>query len=386
MNLDKLFDKQDRAIADKLFRNARFKGGGGGSQSTQTIQKADPWSGQQPFLTYGFEQAQDRYKGDQPQFYPGSTIASFNPNETAYQQNVLDYIGSGRPQAMQAGAENVINQELLANPNINPIFNATRGMAPYGQESLVAASNLTDKPILDETNASPIMQQMLSGSVAQNPFIGNAINSFANDAIGNFQQQVMPALRASQIAYQPGGSSRGEIASGIAAGNVGRSIADFANRSYMNAFDSAQAQQMGAAQLMEQSRARRADEALQQGMGAMGLGLSGEQAIGQRLGQGLGAYGGVSQTPVDVYGNVMDVGMTQRELEQQQLDEAVNRYQFDQNIQDQKLSNYMNLVQGNYGRNTTTSAQRGGMGLAGSLGQAAGTVAALSGLLGGGDA
>ncbi len=386
MNLDKLFDKQDRAIADKLFRNARFKGGGGGggSQSTQTIQKADPWSGQQPFLTYGFEQAQDRYKGDQPQFYPGSTIASFNPNETAYQQNVLDYIGSGRPQAMQAGAENVINQELLSNPNINPIFNATRGMAPYGQESLVAASNLTDKPILDETNASPIMQQMLSGSVAQNPFIGNAINSFANDAVGNFQQQVMPALRASQIAYQPGGSSRGEIASGIAAGNVGRSIADFANRSYMNAFDSAQAQQMGAAQLMEQSRGRRADEALQQGMGAMGLGLSGEQAIGQRLGQGLSAYGGVSQTPVDVYGNVMDVGMTQRELEQQQLDEAVNRYQFDQNIQDQKLSNYMGLVQGSYGGNTTTSAQRGGMGLAGSLGQAAGTVAALSGLLGGG--
>ena len=152
----------------------------------------------------------------------------------------------------------------------------------------------------------------------------------------------------------------------------------------MNAFDSAQAQQMGAAQLMEQSRGRRADEALQQGMGAMGLGLSGEQAIGQRLGQGLGAYGGVSQTPVDMYGNVMDVGMTQRELEQQQLDEAVNRYQFGQNIQDQKLTNYMNLVQGNYGGNTTTSAQRGGMGLAGSLGQAAGTVAALSGLLGGG--
>ena len=30
---------------------AKGGGGGGGSQSTQTIQKADPWSGQQPFLT-----------------------------------------------------------------------------------------------------------------------------------------------------------------------------------------------------------------------------------------------------------------------------------------------------------------------------------------------
>jgi hypothetical protein len=75
--------------------------------------------------------------------------------------------------------------------------------------------------------------------------------------------------------------------------------------------------------------------------------------------------------------------MTQRELGQQNLDEDINRFQFGQNVQDQKLSNYANLIQGNYGGTTTSSAERGGLGLAGSLGQLGGSVAALGGLFGG---
>jgi len=194
---------------------------------------------------------------------------------------------------------------------------------------------------------------------------------------------VMPALRASQIGYQHGGSSRGDIASGIAAGNVGRAITDFANRNYMDAFNSAQAQQMGAAQLMEQARARRAGEALQQGQTAFQTGLAGEQGIRGGFATGLDAYPTVSQTPIDMLGNVSDIGIAQREMAQQQLDEAINRYQFDQNIQDQKLANYMDIIQGNYGSNQVTSASRGGSGLAGALGQAGGSIAALAGILGG---
>ena len=192
----------------------------------------------------------------------------------------------------------------------------------------------------------------------------------------------MPALRASQIAYQPGGSSRGDIASGIAAGNVGRSIADFSNRSYMDAFNSAQNQQMGAAQLLEQGRSRRAGEALAQGMGAFNTGLAGEQAIQSGFGAGLNAYPTIAQQPLDMLGNVADIGMTQREFSQQQLDEDINRYQFGQNVEDQKLRNYMDLIQGNFGSNTVTSASRGGGGIAGNLAQAGGAIAGIAGLLG----
>ena len=353
-------------------------GGGGGQNTTSTVEKSDPWEGQQPFLKDMFSKAQARYNSGSPEFFPGATISPFNANETAYQQGVVDYLGSGRAQNLQAGAEGGVS-DLLGS---NPIFDATRSLAPYGQESLQAAAGYTDTPVLDQANASPVMQQMLSGSVAQNPFIENANNAMARDSVANFQQEVMPALRASQIAYQPGGSSRGDIATGIAAGNVGSTIANNINQNYMNQFNAAQQQQMGAAQLMEQGRGQRANEALQQGTSALGLGLGGEQAYAQNLGTGLGAYGAVSQQPIDLSGNLSDIGMMQRELSQQQLDEDINRYQFEQNIPDQKLANYANLIQGNYGNTTTSSAERGGLGLAGSLGQLGGAVGALGGLFG----
>ena len=380
MILECIWELEEQEFTAKLFKNAVFKGGGGGGgQNTSTVEKADPWAGQQPFLKDVFQEAQDRYESGDPNFFPGSTIEQFNPNEIGYQQNVLDQFASGRGQGLQQGAEGAVNNLFSS----NDIFNATGGLAPYGQESLVAASNLTDSQVGDTTGASPLMQQMLSGSVQQNPFIEQANNAMAADAVSNFQQQVMPALRASQIAYQPGGSSRGDIASGIAAGNVGRSITDFANTNRMNAFNSAQQQQMQAAQLLEGGRGQRANEALQQGSTAFGLGLGGQQQFAGQQNQALGAYGTVSQTPYDLAGNINDVGMTQRELGQQNLDEDVNRFQFDQNIQDQKLSNYANLIQGTYGGTTTSTAERGGLGLAGSLGQLGGSVAALGGLFGG---
>ena len=357
-------------------------GGSGGGQSTNTVQKADPWAGQQPFLTSGFEAAQNRYNSDQPNFFPGNTVAPFNANELAMQQGVIDYTTGARPAAMSFGAENALTGEMLANPYSNPVFNATRGLGEFGQGALQSAAGFTGAPIGSDANASPMMQQMLSGSVQQNPFIGQAINSFANDAVGNFQEQVMPALRASQVAYQPGGSSRGDIAGGIAAGNVGRSIADFANQSYMDAFNSAQQQQMGAAQLMEQSRGQRAQEALGQAGGAFNPALGGESLITSRLGGGLGAYPTVAQAPLDMMTSLGDIGYSQREMTQQGMDEDINRYQFAQNVEDQKLQNYMNLIQGNYGGTTTASAERGGLGLAGQLGQGVGGLAALGGIMG----
>ena len=52
--------------------------------------------------------------------------------------------------------------------------------------------------------------------VQQNPFISNAISGFADDAVSNFQNKVMPALRSSQIAAgQYGGGTRYAAAGGM---------------------------------------------------------------------------------------------------------------------------------------------------------------------------
>ena len=59
----------------------RFGGGkkGGGSSrapqmvSTTSTTKSDPWTGQQPSLTFGFEEARRQYDSPAPQFYPEAT-------------------------------------------------------------------------------------------------------------------------------------------------------------------------------------------------------------------------------------------------------------------------------------------------------------------------
>lgn len=51
-------------------------GGGGGST---TVQKADPWSGQQPYLEKGFRRADDLYNSGGPDFYNKPTYTPFAP-------------------------------------------------------------------------------------------------------------------------------------------------------------------------------------------------------------------------------------------------------------------------------------------------------------------
>src|ERR1700686_5200450 len=50
----------------------------GPSGNTTTTTKSDPWSGQQPYLTTGFQQAQNLYNpggSGGPQYFPGQTYA-----------------------------------------------------------------------------------------------------------------------------------------------------------------------------------------------------------------------------------------------------------------------------------------------------------------------
>jgi len=383
VELTRLWEQEDKELGDKLFRHARFKGGGGGgSQSTQTVQKADPWSGQQPFLTTGYEQAQARLNSDQPSYYPGSTVTPFNQNELAAQQMALNYAGGDRPQAMQASAESALTGEMLANPYNNPVFGTTRALAPMGVGSLGLAQGMTNTATGTPYGQDPILQQMLSGSAMQNPFIAPALATATNEAVQNFQNQVMPGIRTSQIQYQPGGSSRGDLVTGMAATGLSEQLANNATRAYMDAQNQALQQQQFGLGLSEQGRAARAGEALQQYGGAMTPALQGEQLITDRLGQGIGAYPETMQAPFGIPQQVSGVGLGQREMEQQMMDEQINRYNFAQNVDAQKLSNYMNLIQGNVGSSTTSTATRGGLGLGGQMLQGVGTLGTLGKMFG----
>jgi hypothetical protein len=86
---------------------------GGGSQpsgQTTTVQKADPWPGQQPYLAQTFQGAQNLYENYSPGYYPNSTNAPMNE----WQGNALTGVynrGLGGS-AVDAGAQNLATNTL----------------------------------------------------------------------------------------------------------------------------------------------------------------------------------------------------------------------------------------------------------------------------------
>lgn len=94
---------------------------GGGGTNTNTIQNADPWSGQQPYLLDVFQQAQQQYQKQQPQYYPGQTVAQPTAATQQGQQMMLDASGQAQNTSQSAlGYNQFVTGGGLLNPQANP--------------------------------------------------------------------------------------------------------------------------------------------------------------------------------------------------------------------------------------------------------------------------
>ena len=81
-----------------------MSGGGTPAMVTQTS-TTEPWDQQKKYLTGGFKGAADIYNKGFPEYYPGETLAGFDPSEQMYQSAVQGYVTGDRAIAQQAGAE-----------------------------------------------------------------------------------------------------------------------------------------------------------------------------------------------------------------------------------------------------------------------------------------
>jgi len=170
---------------------------GGGTQVT--TQSTGPWKGQQKYLLKAFDMAEKQFN-QVPEYYPGETVAGFDPAEKAAQQATLGYAMGPRAAAQQAAAE----------------------------QSLI---------------------QGLSGKIdpsAYNPMV----NALTSNVISNLQNEVLPGIRQQQVMYQPGGSSKAQqeyekaVANRVTAGMT-RPIAEM----YTNAYNQAQNRALQSGQL-----------------------------------------------------------------------------------------------------------------------------------------
>lgn len=282
------------------------------------------------------------WTGQQP--YLGSV---FQGAQNAYNQY------SGNPSASVAGFTPMQQQAM----------NATQGVANgtnFGNASGVnnAAGGYVSNLLSGNTNANPAssaFNRFASGSMLSNPYESGALDA-ANNAI----------TRSYQTATAPQTASAFEGAGRYGSGAYGNAVS--------------QNQQDLATQLGN-TDASLVNSMYQQNMGNM---LQGAQGLSQQQNAALAMAPNMVNSINGAATNLYNMGGNQQALNQAQL-----------NAPWQLLNNYSNLIQGQYGGNTSTTTPyytnqlAGGMGgamggaaLASSMGYSPGYGAAAGGLLG----
>jgi len=368
------------------------KGGGGGGSSGTVNTTVEPPEYAKPFLEYGLAQAKDRYTSEMPSYYPFSTTVGFSPESemalnmtrdralagSSLVNNAQNYIGNIAQtggglglgsnifqRASTGGYQNEampMARDMLGGADFNEVLDYTRSTArgdmlgnnPYLQGAIDRAID----PVKDKIQSQFAMSGRY-GSGANQDVLAKSLGDVAsNISYGDYQRERQNQLNAQQqlgnLAQQQFANQSGALS---ALGNL--SQADIQRRltgaSALNAMDTARlARRMEGAKLSPQFAELDYRDA-------------------QRLAQ---------------------VGSARESDAMAQLQDNINRFNYQQNIGDQKLRNYMALISGGtVGSNTIQPVfrNRGVSALGGALGGAqlgnlagfgGGTGALLGGLLG----
>ena len=292
---------------------------GSGGGSTTTVQKADPWSGQQPYLKEIFGEAQRLYQSGSlaPSFYPGQTVAQESP-------------WTQQARAMQAAR-------------------ALGGSASVGK-----AQNAMDEIVSGRTQAANSGLAVLDGMAAAEAGSGNAglaaLNGMASGSDPYLRSLYADAAGEAGASIDSGFSSAGRYGSGAHANARADALADLASDMYSHAYD----QRLGAAQAASaaynDALALKAQAAQQAGQ-LYDAGVS-KQVLGAGMAQEL-----ANQTYVDAAA-LSEAGAAQDAYLQKLINAEIERWNYAQHAPITALNNYQHLVSGNYGSTTTTSGQQ----------------------------
>lgn len=307
----------ETTFGDETGRGCFF--GGGSSQpagQTTTVQKSDPWSGQQPYLTDVFSQAQNLDQTYTPQYYPGSTVAPLTDPQLQAIQAAATMGANGTP---VSNAANATTANIIGGANLyaNPAYGMLSPIATGAGSTLGATAASYLKPI-----ATGTAQSANPASGALNAFTNGAFlsadNPYFQSAADALQAQVEPGLMAT---FNQGN----QYLSGLG-------LQSQAGQGITGALGSGLGLQSGAAG----------------DIGSLfGQGLSNQmQALAPQI-QGMD-YQNVAA--------LSDAGAQLQNQTQQQINDAVARFNFQQQLPYAQLANYSNLVQGGYG-NTSTLTQ-----------------------------
>ena len=284
--------------------------GGGGSSTT--VQKSDPWAGQQPYLSDVFSGAQNTY--DQYAGNPSSSVAGFTPMQQ---------------QAMG------LTQGVASGTNFGNASNVNNAAGNY-------TTNLLNGNYLNSNPGNASFSKFANGDMMNNPYMTGMANAAADSITRAYQNATAP-----QTASSFAGSGR--YGSGAYQNAVSQNQQDLATQlgnSMNNLYGGMYQSNMG--------------NMLQ---GAQGLSTNYNTASQQQLAGSANAPNIVNSVNSGI-SNLYNMGGNQQALQQQQI-----------NAPWQLLNNYSNLIQGQYGGNMSTQTPYYSNQLSGAMGGAMGGAA-----------
>lgn len=309
--------------------------GGGGTQTTQTVEKADPWAGQQPFLTRGFNEAQQFFLDRDPApFFPGSTVVPYSPETNLAMQMQTNRAVNGSP--IQSAGTDQLTQTLSG-------------------DYLGQMSNLYNNPVQNMVNNDVIAPTLRGDYLYGGPGFDAAYQAASN--------KIIPQVDS---AFERSGRTRSGLADVAKTQALSDAFASQYGQERQNQLAASQLGQQGTQTYLDSIRGER-DNQIRSMLFAPQMASLDYQDISK----------------------LAEVGAQKEQLSQEQLADQIARYDYAQNAEKSDLAKYMNLVQGNYGGQsygTSTSELSGGGGGGGMnfLGSSLGLLSLLGGGGGGG--
>jgi len=282
---------------------------------TTGITKEGPWEAQAAPLKRGMARAESLYKAGPAPYFPGKTLADFDPAQQAAQAGTLGYAMGARPAAQQALAERQMGRTYDWAARMPEV--AAQGLGAVG----------------------PDLQNMMGGEV---DYDTGPFNKMADAYRQQVESQLtgtggaLANIRSGLVNYgQAGGSTRGDILQQEAIVKaVNEGLALPLAQQYGQAYQQGQAGRLPAAQ------------AIQQGYGGIG------SAYGQAAQTGLAGmqqYPGIMAAPLSMYGAMGDVGAQRRAMAQESINQAMTKYDYGANAGQTALQNFMAGISGEYG-------------------------------------
>jgi hypothetical protein len=365
------------------------KGGTSTTAPTTTTGTSGPWSGQQPYLLQGFNQAQNLFNQGGQQYYPGQTYAG--PTSAQLQgitnESNLGLTGTAAQNAANPALANILGANWL---NANPA-NPTYANAAGGGMNVNTGGYYTPLATGQQTNTMgmPTISGIASGNISNTAgqptldmFSSGALTSANNPYFSQMAKtvagQVLPQITAPMNAANRMDSGLASYAAGQGLGSA------IGNLAYQNYNQQLQQQQQAATQLgylgqgnlaaREQAagmmsnvgqenignQMQAAGALTNLGFGNIGTQLTGAQGLGQNFtGAGNQQLSAIGQAPS--IGNLdyqqaaamQEAGGNLQQLNQQAITDAMNRWNFGQQQPYSNLQTYMQNIQGNYGNQAT---------------------------------